>query len=107
MWLGSGLSEISVPFARFCCEHRTAQKNKVKKRNKTQKRKRTGNIYKGYDRLIFVFMPVITILKHEHALIYNGKKKKTFQEFKMLGNEVVHVVVYLNNPEGFSSLFPS
>ena len=52
-------------------------------------------------------MPVITILKHEHALIYNGKKKKTFQEFKMLGNEVVHVVVYLNNPEGFSSLFPS
>ena len=35
------------------------------------------------------------------------KKKKTFQEFKMLGNEVVHVVVYLNNPEGFSSLFPS
>ena len=76
MWLGSGLSEISVPFAWFCCEHRTAYKNKVKKGNKTQKRKKTGNIYKGYDRLIiFVFMSVITILKHERALIYNGKKK--------------------------------
>ena len=48
----------------------------VKKGNKTQKRKKTGNIYKGYDRLIiFVFMSVITILKHERALIYNGKKK--------------------------------
>lgn len=46
-------------------------------------------------------MSVITILKHGHALIYNGRKKKTFQEVKMLGNQAVCVVVYLNNPEGF------
>ena len=45
-----------------------------------------GNIYKvcvlvTVDLLSFVSMPVITIFKKEHALIYNGKNKH-FKTFK-------------------------